>query len=506
MALIGLGSDRLYMKIAEKKETDIRILEEPQHPLNLGSDTFTVGKIDFDKVEKICKILNGFKKIAGDYGVKKVRTIGTTALREANNSSYIVDQIAIKTGLKVEILDDSEEKEYIYRQTMRFINDNSRYKNSNILLAYMGTGSLGLAVYKNKKIDFSQNIRIGPLRLTEMLGSLQEKTARFYEIVEEYLSTFTHALLRMVPFDSLNCFFASGTEIKLISELCEAKKDGNLRIIKRKSFDKLYDDLKDKPVFQLAELYSLKEEQAEMLQIAISLYKILMDFMVSEELVFCPSKLGDTILYEDLFHNEKQKMDRIIEDSTILSTRNLGERFSYDGQHARNVEAYSLKIFDSMKQLHGLGSKERLILQIAAILHDVGKFINMKKHAIYSWNIIRSSEIIGINDTEKEMAALIAKHHSGLKPVVPGVDYRDLSQDDRVKVSKLLAVLRISDAIDRAHGNKISDIEVDLKKKWLLILVKTDRDIFLEEWIFQRKATFFQEVFGIKPMLKKVLN
>lgn len=503
-ALIGLGSNRLYIKIAEKKGLNLNIIDEAEVPVSLGSDTFTTGKIDYDKVEKTCKTLTDFKKLAGEYNIKKPRVVATTAVREAKNSSYIVDQIFVKTGLKVEVLDDSEEKQHIYRHTLRFILSDDKYKNSTILMAYIGTGSLGLSIYKDERINFSQNIRVGSLKLNELLGTLQKKTKKYYQIIEEYLNSFTHPLLKMIPFDTINYFISSGREIELISALCKAKKLKGRSIIRRKTFNRLYDDLKEKQPLQLVELYSLKEEQAELLPTSIGIYKILMDLVATNELIFYPSTLADAMLYETLFTENKSEMDKTIEESSILSARILGERFSYDEKHAENVENNTLKIFDSIKRLHGLGKKERVLLQLASILHDIGKQINIKNHAVHSYNIIRASELIGVNDMEKEMIATIAKYHGGTDPTMYGSGYRRLSMENRVKVSKLIAILKISDALDRGHQGKITSIKVELKKKGLIISAKVTSDILLENWIFQRKAGFFEEVFGIKPVLRKV--
>lgn len=505
-ALIGLGSNRLYIKIAEKKEANLSIIDEAEIPISLGSDAFTTGKIGYDKVEKACKTLTDFKKLAGEYNVKQPIVVATTAIREAKNSSYIVDQIAIKTGLTVKVLDDSEEKQYIYRHTLRYILTSAKYKNSTILMAYIGTGSLGLSIYKDGRINFSQNIRVGSQKLNELLGTLQKKTKKFYQIIEDYLNSFTHTLVKMIPFETLDYFISSGREIALISRLCKANKTKGKSIISRKIFDRLYDDLKEKQPLQLMELYSLKEDQAELLPTSMGIYKILMDLVNADDLIFYPSNLADAMLYEELFADESEKMEKVMEESSILSARNLGERFSYDARHARNVENNALRIFDSIKRLHGLGSKERILLQLASILHDIGKKINIKNHSNHSYNIIRSSELIGINDMEKEMIATIAKYHSGTDPTIQGSGYRKLSIENRVKVSKLVAILKISDSLDRGHQNKITSIKVELKKKGLIIAAKAIDDISLEIWAFQRKAVFFEEVFGIKPVLKKVIK
>ena len=95
-AVIYLGSSALYMNIAEKETNkSFRVLEELEYPLNLGHDTFVGEKIQFEKVDEMCKTLINFKKLLNYYRVDKIKVIATTAIREAKNRDYILDQIKV---------------------------------------------------------------------------------------------------------------------------------------------------------------------------------------------------------------------------------------------------------------------------------------------------------------------------------------------------------------------------------------------------------------------------
>ena len=78
------------------------------------------------------------------------------------------------------------------------------------------------------------------------------------------------------------------------------------------------------------------------------------------------------------------------------------------------MEKHVLNIFDTMKRYHGMGKRERLLLQIAAILHACGKFIGMKNSGESSYNIIMSTEIIGLSHMEREIIANVVRYNSCL--------------------------------------------------------------------------------------------
>jgi exopolyphosphatase/guanosine-5'-triphosphate,3'-diphosphate pyrophosphatase len=160
-----------------------------------------------------------------------------------------------------------------------------------------------------------------------------------------------------------------------------------------------------------------------------------------------------------------------------------------------------------MKKWHGLGPREKLLLQAAAVLHDIGKFISLSHHNLHSFDIIMGADIIGLNQLDTTIVANLARYHSHTAPSPMDACYSQLNPPNRVLVSKLAAILRLADALDRSHAQKFEEIDVKVTDDELLITVLTDKNIDLEQWSFIDKGAFFEEVFGIKAVIrqKKVL-
>jgi exopolyphosphatase/guanosine-5'-triphosphate,3'-diphosphate pyrophosphatase len=70
-------------------------------------------------------------------------------------------------------------------------------------------------------------------------------------------------------------------------------------------------------------------------------------------------------------------------------------------------------------------------------------------------------------------------------------------------VIKLVAILRVANAMDRSHKQKFRDSKAVIKDETLVITTYTKDDITLEKGLFSSKASFFEEVYGIKPVLKQ---
>ena len=149
-----------------------------------------------------------------------------------------------------------------------------------------------------------------------------------------------------------------------------------------------------------------------------------------------------------------------------------------------------------------MGKRERLLLQIAVLLHDCGKYISFANGPSCSYDIIMASEIIGLTHKEREIIANTVLYNTWPLP-----DYEDLADkldhDSYLTVAKLSAILRVSNAMDRSHKQKFKNVKAAVKGRELVITIETMDDIALEKALFDAKTAYFENVFSIKPVIKE---
>ena len=118
------------------------------------------------------------------------------------------------------------------------------------------------------------------------------------------------------------------------------------------------------------------------------------------------------------------------------------------------------RLFDELRDEHGLGARERLLLQVAALLHDVGIYVSLRAHHKHSQYLLAASQIFGLSDEETAVVANIARYHRRALPQKTHLPYVALDREDRIIVNKLAAILRVANALDAEHLQKVRGLRL----------------------------------------------
>jgi exopolyphosphatase / guanosine-5'-triphosphate,3'-diphosphate pyrophosphatase len=502
IAAIDVGSHALRMKIGElKKNGEFRELESFRKIAVLGHDTFTTQKVSFDSVERTCDILKDFKKIMKDYNVTRYIAMATSAIREARNRDYIVDQIRIKTGIEVKVISNSEEQYLTHKALKCKLPDYDHITNEGAVLIVIGAGSIQIATYKDGQLQTSQNVKMGALRIREMLSSIEKNSTKFHKVLEEYIQVNLEALDIFNHDTQYQHLIAVGGEMSIISEMLGNVGEHLVEHINKNTFIDFSDRIVGLSVDEIRKDYGVKKERAEIIMPSVLLFKQFIDRTLGDTLIVPNITLADGIIR--LMYEESQQLT--IQDETIAdilaNARIISSKYNANIKHHEYLERAARFIFDKTKRIHGLRD-EKLLLRIACILHDVGKYISLDLYQIHSYAIIHKLELFGMSEAQMEMIANISRYQSGNEPSIQDFSFARLREKERVVVAKLVAIIRLATALDATHMQKLKLIDIKMMNGELVIRCQTNQDCTLEEWTFKEKATYFKEVYGILPVLK----
>jgi exopolyphosphatase/guanosine-5'-triphosphate,3'-diphosphate pyrophosphatase len=186
----------------------------------------------------------------------------------------------------------------------------------------------------------------------------------------------------------------------------------------------------------------------------------------------------------------------------LASAAALGKKFHYNEMHAKNVTGCALAIFDALVRDYGLDGKARLLLETSSMLHDIGTIIRASGHHKHGEYIIANSEIFGLTKNDLTIISNVVRYHRKAPPAPTHLNFIALPREDRILVTKLAAILRIADALDRGHDGKLGRLEFERVEDRFIMRAEKRLDFSLERLSMAEKSDMFNEVFGLEPVLE----
>lgn len=503
-AAINVGSNDISMKIFEiTSKWGFKEVDSITTILELGSDTYRLGYVSNEKINELCNCLTRFKLKMKEYKVKEYRAYATSAIREASNSLMIIELIELRTDIKVKILSNSEHRFMMLKGCAMTMPEFDEITGRNTALLDMGAGSIQISLFEKQKLTATQNIKIGSIRVRDMMSGIDARITNGDAVIEEYVQNELDTFNTMYLGDkTIKNVIAIGDEIQALQKIAPELKLVNL--VTKEQIKYIYKKIANVSPQDMAIQYGVPYERATLIRPAIIIYRILVETTKADEIFLHDINLTDGIV-ADYMESEKKYVTRNFEDNILASAMATARRYRSNKEHYLYISDIALAIFDAMKKEHGMSRKQRLQLQIACILHDCGKFINLQDVANNSYNIIMSTEMMGLSHKEREEVANAVKYNTMYLPAYQYVK-DSLGDASYTTVAKLSAILRVANAMDRSHKQKIEKFMILLKDKKLVITVDTVNTITLETALFKEKADFFEQIYGIRPVLKQRRN
>jgi exopolyphosphatase/guanosine-5'-triphosphate,3'-diphosphate pyrophosphatase len=501
-AVIDIDSNALKMRISQIKKGKIDHIDLLEHPLHLGHEVFTGGKITFESLRELSSLLHGYEEVLTEYGVTNCRTVATTALREAENRAFVIDQLKIQNGIQVEVLEDDQEKTLIYWEILNYLHHKMEKKESkSALICYIGAGTIGFSVYDGKQMIFSQNIPMGSLKLHDILGNIQNMTEDFSTVAEEYIDAILGHIYVPLEDGKANHLILTGSGIQLVAKICGIELADDRYELDSLRIKDLFEQIKKMPQDRIASKYNLSEETAELLYSSLAIAIRLFRFTTSATILSPKTELWDALIRQMLTPKSAVQYLDHVRISAISCAEKIADSYHCSHAHIKCVREFSCKIFDKMKGVHGLGRRERLLLELAAILHDCGHYVTAKQHLQSSFDLIKDTDIYGMTDEEMLLTAFVARYNEYDVPNHRNPAFASLNERNRLIVSKLVAIFRLANALDKSQKQKLTEVKVQLEKNRLIISSSSDTNLYLEQWAFDQCSPYFKEVFGYNPAL-----
>jgi exopolyphosphatase/guanosine-5'-triphosphate,3'-diphosphate pyrophosphatase len=495
IAAIDVGSNAIRLAIADVSgDRQITILNFLRESVRLGQDVFTSSMISEDSIDRSVEAFRKFKEAIDQSGARWTRAVATAATREALNRELFLDRIAGATGIEVSTISTEEEARLIHLAVAQRIN----LRNKAALLVDIGGGSTEVTLATGGNILSTESFKMGAVRMLQQLEGNRQGERRFNKLVQEYVDSTQKRIKKEIGNRTIDLCIGTGGNVDTIGDLRKQvlEKDRET-VITMGELDTLIKRLQALTFEERVSQMRLRPDRADVIVPAAVILQQIMKQAKAEEVQIPHVGLKDGLLLDmvEELYGEKRALNR---EQVIASAMQLGRRYAFDEQHGTTVAKHAVELFDVTRGMHNLSLEYRLLLEVAALLHDIGNFVNSTDHHKHTQYLLMSSPIVGLTEGHMAVVANVARYHRKSMPKQQHDLYRMLSSRDRVVVSKLAAILRLADAMDNEHASKVSDFDAELRRPKFLVRLRGEGDLLLEKWSLMKKAQMFEDVFSVK--------
>ena len=499
VAVLEIGSTGIRLLVAEIYPGGRwKAMDRASKPVALGRDVFTTGQVSRESFMECISVLNNFREYLQGWGIsdKDVQIIATSALREARNRDVFVDRIRKETGFMPNIVEGIEENRLMYL-AVRFAlkNDLPLFWRANSIIMEMGGGSTEIMLLRRGQMVAAHSLKIGTILIDQAskIGSFQARERYISETIKNTSGILTAEL----DLAYVRTFVVAGSDANVVASQVGKDLNEHCSIIPREAFTDFIKTVQEYTLDECVEKLQMPFWEAETFIPGILVYKLLLERTGTNQVVVPRVSIREGLLI-DMAHGVDPVLQEEFFSQILASALNLGRKYHIDEPHCRHVAKGSISIFDALVREHGMNRRERMMLEVAAMVHDIGNFIKAVDHNRHGQYIIASSEIFGLKREELDIIGNVVRYHRGAHPSPTDIEYIALEREGRILVLKMVAILKVADALDRSHSQQIKLISVEKKSETVVLHVEGAKDISLELMGLDEKGSLFQDVFGYK--------
>ena len=498
-ATIHLGASSISMLVFEREDPS-RIIEFLEQPFPLARDVFSEGRVGRTTTERAVTVLRGYLEGLAELGLGPKdlsRIVATNILSEAEGFEIFLNRLQIACGLEVEILDDGEMTRLIYLKTRRRIRETPSMKRRTTLVTHVGPGNTRVILFRKGRIVRYTSYRLGTHRAAEALDEVDADGPELLRLIREHTSGHIGQMLFDYEGEEIEDLGAIGYEIQLLTPFLPARDESRVNL---KSVGKLSREASGMSRDDRVRNYQLDYHTAEAVIPALEINVAIAEAFDLKGLRI-PGSDFERGLLADL--PVSSQLSSGFWSEVVRSARIIAKKYKSHGKHGDHIAFLCARIFEQTRDLHQLDDYDGQLLEIAAILHEVGGFVSPKAHHKHSQYLIENSEIFGLARHDVQIVALIARYHRHSGPRLTHPAYAALSTRDRIRVSKLAAILRVADALERTHTQRISDVNVSLENSRIVLGLVGVTDAAVERLALVSKGDLFHDVFGLPVILQE---
>jgi len=498
VACVDMGSNAIRFLAAEfSDESEYEVLAGERVPIRLGHGVYLSGRLEANAMDGAVEALTRFRRKMDSLGIEHYRAVATSAVRESTNKDAFIARVLDESGLRLEAISGSEEARLVHLAVARRV----PLGNRTWLLVDLGGGSVEVSMVDQNGTYWSESHTMGSVRLLEELTEAGAEPGRFRRLLEEYISVLK--VPAMPEGSQLAGYVATGGNIETLAKLGGFPDELSVSHLRVDTLRTIIEQLARLSFRERVDQLGLPEDRADVILPAAMVYERLADLGGADEIQVPHVGIKEGVLYDLVSRLVHQRGHEDRQDREVIaSALTVGRRYHFDCDHAMQVSKLSLRLFDQLRSLHGLGTVDRRILHAAALLHEIGQFVSFKGHHKHSLYLISHTELPNFSHHEMQMVANVARYHRKAHPADHHPAFMALDESERSRVTRLASLLRVADALDREHVQRVTDLTARLGDDELTLWLDGTAGLLLESWSLKKKSNLFTKLFERRVTLR----
>jgi exopolyphosphatase / guanosine-5'-triphosphate,3'-diphosphate pyrophosphatase len=497
LCIIDLGTNSFHAIVVDARpDGSFEALDRRKEMVKLGEGGMVAGRLTEKARQRGLNALKALRAWAEDHRATDIVARATSAIREAADGGEYIEQIRRQTGIYVQTISGETEALLIYEAVRQRVD-----LSEPTLVVDIGGGSTEFIIADRAGPSVVTSLKLGAARLTEMFVTTDPVASGEFAELRRHIRNEVQPVIAAARARGIERVVASSGTVQAIATATAAAYGEPDRI-----FDYVFGAASVRRITKaimradretrLATPGIVPKRVDQMVAGAALLDVILKDLEIRRFEV-SPDALREGIVIDYIAQNYRW-LRRIAPFQSVRrrSVYDLAMRLGWDEDHVRHVTRLALSLFDATTELHGLGAAERDLLEYASVLRDTGYAISRRSHHRHSYYVIRNADLRGFSPAEVAVIAHVARLHRGGRPSERHPDYARQPVEQRELVSRLAALLRLANGLDRSHFQNVIHLEAIVRDDAVEITVQTKADPQLDVWAARRGADLFERVFA----------
>ena len=499
VAVLEIGSTGIRLLAAEIfPDGRWHALDRAGKRVALGRDVFTTGQVSRESFLECISVIKNFLEFLRGWEIDEsnIRVIATSALRAARNRDIFVDRVKQETGLTLTIVEGIEENRLIYL-AVRFALKNNLplFWRANSMILEMGGGSTRIMLLRRGQMVAAHSLKLGTILIDQASRAGSARVQERY--LNDNIRNTSDILNSDLELAHVRTFVLAGSDARIAAEKAGSNLNEHCGIITREAFVAFVRDVQEYSIEECMEKLHMPFWEAEAFIPGMLVYKLLLERTAAAHVVVPRISIREGILI-DLARGVDPVLQEEFFSQILASAVNLGRKYHTDEPHCRHVARLCMILFDALAREHGMKRRERMMLEVAALVHEIGMFIRASGHNLHGQYIIANSEVFGLQREELDIIGNVIRYHRGNAPSSSDIEYVALQTAERILVLKMASILRVADALDSGHSQHIKRVTVEKRTETVVLHTEESRDLSLELIGLDKKGGLFQDVFGYK--------